>query len=316
MRKLLKPLTAFTLAAAALLTAGCAGGSAGKNAATPSTDSKQLTLFATTGYLADALKNIAPEAKVITMVGPGADPHTYMPTTKDISQLKDADLVFWNGLHLEAQMVQPLESLGDKQLAVGEQLDKTKLIEAEEAESPEEHYDPHIWNDPELWQQVVTMMAERIAKADDKNAAKYKENAKKYNKQIADAAAEAKTLLEAVKPPRILVTGHDAFNYFGRSFNLDVRATDFISTTASRSAVEIEELATLIAEKKIPVIFNDTQSNPQAIKSLSEAVKAKGFEVTVSGEELYADTLSAEPHADTYVEALLHNANTVAKALR
>ena len=87
--------------------------------ATGADGSEPLTINATTGYLADAALNLAPDADVITMVGPGGDPHTYQPSTKDIEQMQTADLVLWNGLHLEAQMIEQLESLGERQLAVG-----------------------------------------------------------------------------------------------------------------------------------------------------------------------------------------------------
>lgn len=123
-----------------------ASGTNGSNGA-----DEQLTIFATTGYLADAAQHIAPDAEVITLVGPGGDPHTYQPTTQDIDTMQKSDVVLWNGLHLEAQMDKQLEALGDKQVAVGDQLDESKLLpwpEAEEEGEPE--YDPHIWNSPEL----------------------------------------------------------------------------------------------------------------------------------------------------------------------
>ena len=91
-----------------------------------------LTVYATTGYLADAVANIAPDAEVTTMVGPGGDPHTYQPSTRDIQTIQSADVVFWNALFLEAQMIDQLESLGERQLAVGEQLPEELLLDADE----------------------------------------------------------------------------------------------------------------------------------------------------------------------------------------
>ncbi|WP_166985445.1 metal ABC transporter substrate-binding protein [Canibacter zhoujuaniae] len=309
-------LLAVCALAGALFLSACA-------TATTQAQHEHLKIFATTGYLADAVSNIAPEAEVITMVGPGGDPHTYQPTTKDIENMRDADLVLWNGLHLEAQMVRQLESLGDSQFAVGEALleeGNTTLIPvestgSEQAKKAPEVYDPHIWNDPELWQLVVTAIADKLAQVDETNADTYRTHAADYNAEIATAHAEASTLLAAVPEPRILVTGHDAFNYFGRTYNLDVRATDFISTEASLSATAIDELAELIAKNKIPQIFHDNQANPQAIKSLAEAVKSKGWRVVIARDELFADTLGAAPEVDSYTEVLLHNARAIATAL-
>lgn len=310
-----KILSILTLLGLLSALTGCGTQNTDTNTTAPTADSKQLQLFATTGYLADALSNIAPNAEITTLVGPGSDPHTYQPTTTDIEKMREADLVFWNGLHLEAQMIKPITTLKERQLAVGDALPKELLIRVSDDTSPEEHFDPHIWNDPEIWQLVVTMMAEKLAAHDPANAANYLQNASAYNTQIAQQHATIKELLAALPEPRTLVTGHDAFNYFGRTYNLKVYATDFISTIATRSAPEIEALAELISTQKIPAIFNDTQANPQAIKSLSEAVYARGWQVAIVDTELYADTLGAEAERDTYLEVLAHNAKTIAEAL-
>ncbi|MDO4241632.1 MAG: zinc ABC transporter substrate-binding protein, partial [Microbacteriaceae bacterium] len=124
-----------------------------------------------------------------------------------------------------------------------------------------------------------------------------------------------KELSDKIPSPRILVTGHDAFNYFGKTFNLEIHATDFVTTEAERTAKQISELATLIADKKVPVIFMDNQVDPQAIKSLQEAVKAKGWNVRVSNKELFADSLGAEKGLDTYLGVYEHNVKTVVEEL-
>lgn len=270
-----------------------------------------LKIFATTGYLADAAHNIAPDAAITTMVGPGGDPHTYQPSTKDMEAMRDADLVLWNGLHLEAQMVDQLEGLGDKQLAVGDKLDHADLLPW--PDDPDLH-DPHIWNSPTLWSQAVGEIGSKLGEVDPDNAVKYQDAAGDYQNQIADAAAAAEKSLAPVDN-RVLVTGHDAFNYFGKTFNFEIHATDFVSTEAAKSATEISELADTIAEKKVPVIFKDNQANPQAVTSLKEAVRARGWEVRVSDAELFADTLGPTPPTDTYLGAFSHNAETVAAEL-
>ena len=277
-----------------------------------------LTIFATTGYLADAAANIAPDADITTMVGPGGDPHTYQPSTKDIETIQKSDLVFWNGLHLEAQMTDLLTSLGDKQVAVGESLPKNLLLDWPETDDQGNAlHDPHIWNSPDAWSLVVKNVADKFAEVDPDNAEKYKANADKYLKEIDAAVDEARGLLAEGKiNPRILVTGHDAFNYFGKTFDLDVHATDFVSSEAKLSASELAKLAKFIADKKVPVIFQDNQANPQAITSLKEAVRSHGWHVKVSNQELYADSLGAEAPMDTYIGALKHNARAIADALK
>lgn len=306
-RKLLTGLG--IVVAAALLLSGCAADDTGDRV------DGRLQVYATTGYLADAVANIAPEAEITTMVGPGGDPHTYQPSTRDIETIQNSDVVFWNGLHLEAQMLDLLESLEDRQLAVGEQLPEDLLLPWNDEEAPEILYDPHVWNSPEAWVLVVGYIADKLAEIDPGNADEYRSNAAEYTAQIAAAADEASSLLESVPEPRILITGHDAFNYFGATYDLEVRATDFVSTEAALSPQQLSELADLIADNKVPVIFQDNQANPQAIQSLQQAVQSRGWGVEISGEELYADSLGAEAGVDTYLGVFLHNARAVASAL-
>ena len=296
---------------AALLLAGSA------TAAFAQSQGDALTVYATTGYLGDAVANIAPDADVITMVGPGGDPHTYQPSTQDIETIRNADAVVWTGLHLEARMDDLLESLGDKQIAVGESLPTTLLLDWPETDAEGNAlHDPHIWNSPEAWSLVVGHIADKLGELDPAGAAQYRANAKAYIAEIKTAAAEAEELLSTIPAEsRILVTGHDAFNYFGETYDLTVYATDFVSSEATVSPQEMSELAQLIAENKIPVIFQDNLANPQAITSLKEAVQALGWEVEVSDKELFADSLGAEPGVDTYLGVFRHNARTVSEAL-
>ncbi|WP_293696298.1 metal ABC transporter substrate-binding protein [uncultured Agrococcus sp.] len=275
-----------------------------------------LTVYATTGYLADAVANIAPDAEVTTMVGPGGDPHTYQPSTRDIQTIQSADVVFWNGLFLEAQMIDQLESLGERQLAVGEQLPEELLLDWPETDHEGNAlFDPHVWNSPDAWSLIVANIAEKLADADPDRASEYTANAERYIEEIETVALEAEELLADVPEPRILITGHDAFAYFGEAFDLEVYATDFISTEAQLSAEELSGLANLIAEHEVPVIFQDNQANPQAITSLREAVQSRGWDVEILDAELYADSLGAEPGVDTYLGVFEHNARSVAEAL-
>lgn len=297
-------------AAAALLIAGCAASGQYTD------DGSRLSVYATTGYISDAVANIAPDARVTTMVGPGGDPHTYQPSTRDIESIHRADVVLWNGLHLEAQMLDQLESLGDKQVAVGDLLPADLLLSWPETDDDGEPlHDPHIWNSPEAWSLVVGHIADTLGDVDPDNAEEYRANASAYQAEIASAAAEADELLASVPEPRILITGHDAFAYFGETYGLDVRATDFISTDAQLSPQELSDLAGVITDNRVPVIFQDNQANPQAITSLREAVLARGWEVAISDEQLYADSLGTQPGVDTYLGVFHHNARAVADAL-
>ena len=278
---------------------------------------QNLSVYATTGYLADAVANIAPEAEITTMVGPGGDPHTYQPSTRDIETIRNADVVVWNGLHLEARMDDLLASLDNKQIAVGELLPKELLLDWPETDDQGNPLnDPHVWNSPQAWSLIVGYIAEKLGELDPANSTQYQANAKAYVAKIEAAAAEAEKLLSTIPAEsRILVTGHDAFNYFGETYDIQIFATDFVSSEASVSPQEMSDLAKMIAENKIPVIFQDNLANPQAITSLKEAVQALDWGVEVSDKELFADSLGPDAGVDTYLGVFRHNARTIAEAL-
>ena len=282
----------------------------------PASETDRVTVYATTGHLADAVANIAPGAEVTTMVGPGGDPHTHQPSTRDIQQLRDADLVFWNGLHLEAQMEGQLRSLGERQLATAELLPDHLLIEWDDTDSEGRAlHDPHVWNSPDAWQLVIGLIADKLAETDPVNAEEYHANAADYRERFARADDRVVDLLAAIPEPRVLVTGHDAFGYFGHTYGLEVLATDFISTEATLSAAELSGLADYIVEHEVPVIFQDNQANPQAVTALREAVESRGWSVRLSAAELFADSLGPEAPVDTHLGAFEHNATVVAEEL-
>ena len=177
-------------------------------------------------------------------------------------------------------------------------------------------HDPHIWNSPEIWKGVVDQIAARLGEIDADNAKVYADNAKTYNAKIDEIDSMAKEKFAQLKDEnRVLVTGHDAFNYLGARYNLKVYATDFVTSEAEMSPAQLEELAKTIADAKVPAIFVDNLKNPQAVESLQEAVKAKGWEVTIADEELYADSLGESAPVDTYLGVFEHNVLAVTKGL-
>lgn len=309
-----KIAVAVTAGLVAVTMTACAGGSDAKHSSSASASSgKKILVFATTGYLADAVKNIAPDADIYTMVKPGGDPHTYNPSTEDIEKMKKADAVIWNGLHLEAHMVDQLKSNGEKQFAAGESVPQDMLLPWIE-DGKQDGYDPHIWNNVKAWAQISKNVGDFLGKRNPAKAEEYKKNAETYANKIDEAAKEAHKLLDPLKG-KTLITGHDAFNYLGKEFGINIEATDFVSSEAEKSATQMKELADKIAKEKIPTIFVDNTQNPQAIKSLEDAVKAAGWNVKVAEEELYADSLGDKTPVDTYLGVLKHNAEAIAKGL-
>lgn len=314
-RATLIALAALTTSAVVLT--GCSTGAANSNQGNGGNKDGNLTIFATTGYLGDLAKNLVPDAKITVMVKPGGDPHTYQPTTKDTKAMQEADVVLSNGVHLEAHMLDQLKSLGDKHLAVGDAVNSSHLLPWPEKDAQGNPlHDPHIWNSPTIWKEVTQKTSEKLAALRPAKKNAIESAAKDYQGKIDAETENIKKLLAPIpKNNRLLITGHDAFNYFGKAFDLEIKATDFVTSEAEMSPAQMQELAAVIAERKIPVIFQDNLKNPQAITSLKEAVVAKGGKVEVSDTELFADTLGDDKPNDTYLGVMKHNAETIAKAL-
>jgi manganese/zinc/iron transport system substrate-binding protein len=303
------------IVALSMILAGC-----GSQAGQPTAErTGPLKVVATTGQLADAITNVAGDKVELTaLLGPGIDPHTYVATEGDVNVIQSADVIVYNGLHLEAQMERIFEQLaksGQKTVvAVGDQLDQTTLLGWE----PEKGFphDPHIWNDVRLWKQVVEVIRDALIKADPVNSAVYSSNTTAYLGQL----DELQTYLtaEAAKIPieqRVLVTAHDAFNYFGRAYGLKVAAVQGVSTEAEASTADIQALTKVIIDNNVPAIFVETTISPRTIEAVQAAVQATGREVALGG-KLYSDAMG-EPgsDADTYIKMMRHNIDTIVKAL-
>ncbi|MFC5280645.1 metal ABC transporter substrate-binding protein [Arcanobacterium canis] len=305
------------LASAALLAVGMTGCSQTPKAssASGSAAAKELNIVATTGYLADAIANIAPKAKVTTLVAPGGDPHTQELTTADIEKVDAADLVVWTSHDMEHKMMKQLDNLGDRSLPAAEAIPEKDLLPWEEDGKVSGH-DPHVWNSPVIWKYAVNAIASKLSSIDSANKDTYEKNAKEYTAKIDSAFDKAKKVFDSIPAEkRVLVTGHDAFNYLGKAFGLEIHATDFVSSESQMSASQLDELASMIAKKNVHVVFQDNLKNPEIIKHLQESVAAKGGKVEVSDQVLYADTLGEEAPVNTYLGAFEHNAKAIAAAL-
>ncbi len=309
-----KVLGAF--AATALTLASLGACAANSSQSTNTSDDSALNIVSTTGYLTDAIKNIAPDLEVTTLVAPGGDPHTQELTTTDIQKVDSADLVVWTSHDMEHRMMDHFDSLGEKSLPAAEAIPEAELLPWENEDGTTGH-DPHVWNSPTLWLYVIDAIADKLGKLAPAKAEEYKANAESYKAKILEAHQAASEVLSQIpENKRFLITGHDAFNYLGSTYNLEVHATDFVTSESQMSAAELNELVDLIIKHEVKVIFQDNLKNPEAIKHLQDSVRAKGGSVEISDSELFADTLGETAPVDTYLGAFQHNIDTIAKAFK
>jgi manganese/zinc/iron transport system substrate-binding protein len=278
---------------------------------------RTIRVVTTTGMIADVVKNVGGDrVSVEALMGPGVDPHLYKASEGDVIRLQEADVVFYNGLHLEAQMGKVLERLnefGKRTVAVTDKIDRS-LLESPPAFAG--NYDPHVWFDVTMWMKTVDQVKETLIEMDPAHTAEYEVNAEVYLKEL--EALHQYVLDQAGTIPadqRVLITAHDAFNYFGRAYGFDVRGLQGISTEAQAGTADVQELASFIAEKQIPAIFVESSVPQRNVEAVQAAVQAKGFDVQIGG-SLYSDAMGTAGTPDgTYIGMVRHNIDTIVKAL-
>jgi manganese/zinc/iron transport system substrate-binding protein len=279
-------------------------------------DTGKLSVVATTGMLADTVREIGGDrVEVTALMGVGVDPHTYRQTRSDVAKLTRAKLIVWHGLHLEAQLEDLFKDLARRNsvVALADTIPKTQLLADEQ--NPQ-IFDPHVWMDPQLWQPVVTAARDALIQIDPAGKATYERNAARYAEQVAALDKRVKARLGAVPAAkRMLVTAHDAFRYFGRANGYEVLGIQGISTESEASLHQVEKLVGILVERKIGAIFVESSVSDQNIRALVEGAAARGHKVSIGG-ELFSDAMGQPGTPEgTYLGMIEHNANTIAKAL-
>lgn len=277
----------------------------------------QIKVVTTTGMIGDVARQVAGEhATVRSIMGEGVDPHLYTPRASDVRGIMAADLVLYNGLMLEGRMTEVFKRAAAKGLMVRpvcEVLEKKYLLE--DAAQPG-HPDPHVWMDVRAWMQVTNAIAAAFCEADPANCDDYNANAKAYNSKLDTLDNFVRNALKSVpRNHRVLVTAHDAFNYFGRAYDIEVMGIQGISTESEAGLADINGLVDLIVERKIPAVFVESSVPDKYVRALIEGAAARGHEVKIGG-ELFSDAMGKPGTFEgTYVGMLSHNGSTIAKAL-
>ena len=278
--------------------------------------SGKIRIVTTIGMITDIVKNVGgARVEVTGLMGPGVDPHLYKASAGDVQRLTSAQLIFYNGLHLESKMGDILAKMsGDtKTVAVTEAVDQSLLLTPPEFEG---QYDPHLWFDVTLWMEAVERVRDTLSEFDSDNTLMYYTNAERYLAKLAELHEYVTAHAERVpSEQRVLVTAHDAFNYFGKAYGFEVRGLQGISTATETGIADVQELATFIAERRIPAIFVESSVSPRSLKAVKAAVKSKGFDVEIGG-ELFSDAMGDEGTPEgTYIGMVRHNIDTIVAAL-
>jgi manganese/zinc/iron transport system substrate-binding protein len=305
----MKRVIIAVLALIALTLVACGGDAAAEN-------DGRLYVVTTIGQIADAAAIVGGDhVRVDSLMGPGTDPHLYTASARDVDKLRDADVVFYNGLFLEAQLEDILEQMSERQtvVPVSAGIDESELLPSSVYA---DEFDPHIWFDVTLWMQGVEQIRDTLKDKDPANAAEYEANAAAYLAELAEL--HAYVMEQASRVPeeqRALVTAHDAFNYFGRAYGFEVLGLQGISTATEAGTADVQNLAEYITARRIPAIFVESSVPVRNVEAVQAAVRARGFDVQIGG-RLFSDAMGdAGTPEGTYVGMVRHNIDTVVAAL-
>jgi len=280
-------------------------------------ESGKLKVVATTGMIADAVRNIGGDSlEVEALMGPGVDPHLYKATQGDLRKLNQASLIFYNGLLLEGKMGEVLEKLGRIKPVVAVSIDINPAILLS---SPlyKDAYDPHIWFDVNLWKQAVKKISESLQQHDPENARYFQQNTVDYQSKL--DALHQEVMQEISQIPdgqRVLITAHDAFEYFGRAYDIEVRGLQGLSTLTEFGLKDITDLVQFIIERNIKAVFVETSISERSIQAVVEGCQKRGHEVRIGG-SLFSDAMGAANTPEgTYIGMVKSNVQTITQALK
>ena len=309
MRKVLLPC------ALALATACSGNGSPEPRDST--TAQNRLTIVTTVAPITNLVHNIAGDlADVSGLVPEGVNSHTFEPSPSDAALIAEADLVFANGLHLEV----PALELAEQNLAPEARI----VTLAEQTISEDEWiYDfsfpasqgdpnPHLWTNPAYANRYARLIARTLADRDPENARTYLGNADVLELRF-DALVEAVETATATVPEdaRKLLTYHDSFPYFARTFGWEIIGAIQPSDFSEPTAREVGDLIEQIEREQIPAIFG-SEVFPSPVLEAIAAETGATYVDDLRDDDLPGDTDDAD---HSLLGLLVFDFTTIVEAL-
>lgn len=274
-------------------------------------------VVATTGMLYDAALSIGGDSiKAEAIMGPGVDPHLYKATQGDLSRLKSADLIIYNGILLEGKMSEVLGKMQREKpvIAAAEIIPDSLLIRHSDYGNA---FDPHVWFDVTLWKYVADEIGNALITLDSSNKSYYLKNLAKYQSSLDSLDGYVRDRINEIpNDQKVLITAHDAFGYFGKAYGLRVEAVQGMSTVADFGLKDIADLIDLIIEHNIKAIFVETSVSSKSIKAVIAGCKEQGHDLKIGG-YLYSDAMgNIGTKEGTYIGMFQKNVNTIVDALK
>ena len=278
--------------------------------------SESIHVVATVGMVADIVSQVGgPRVVVKQLMGPGVDPHLYKGTRDDVRAILAADIVIYSGLMLEGKLTDMLEKVSSRKpvVAITTALDHSTVLNEDGNHG---HPDPHVWMDVAAWSKCVVVVADTLSQHDPPNEPQYREAAEMYRQKLTQLHDYGKRVISSVPPAgRLLITSHDAFQYFGRAYGLEVFGVQGLSTDSEAGLRQINSLVDTIVDRKIAAVFVESSVPRKSILAVVDGAESRGHRVIVGG-ELYSDAMGAGgTYEGTYIGMLDHNLTLVARSL-
>ena len=274
----------------------------------------QMDVVCTTGMVGDLVRQVGGDrVKVTTLMIEGVDPHLFKPTRDDVARILKADLVFYSGLHLEGRMEETFEKLslkGKSITPVTSEIPEALLLKEGAV------VDPHVWMNPALWASCTKTVSDSLGKKDPEGAAIYEANATRYATQLQSLETTLRSLIATIPDDqRVLITAHDAFQYFAKATGLTVMSIQGLSSSSEAGVADINRLVDAIVTHRIPAVFVESTLSEKNIRAVMEGTASRGFEVKLGG-MLFADSMGkAGTPEGTYIGMIEHNVTTITQAL-
>lgn len=309
--KRVKKLLVITIIAVLFIT-GC---SQNQNSNKGQTETIKITT--TIGMIKDIVDEVGGNhVETVGLMKSGVDPHLYKASQGDIEKLEKADVIFYNGLHLEGKMVDIFEKMAKKKVTVA----VSKNIPEEDLRSWDdgtEGHDPHIWFNVKHWITATETVRDALKKYDPEHETDYMKNAEQYIEKLKELDLYAAEKIQSIpETQRVLVTAHDAFGYLGDAYKIKVMGLQGISTASEYGSKDVSELRDFLVENKIKAVFVESSVPKKAINAVVEGARKKGHEVKIGG-ELFSDAMGETGTEEgTYIGMVKHNIDTIVNALK
>lgn len=258
-----------------------------------------VTTFSTLNSFVEAVGGS--RVSVQNLVPIGASPEDYQPAPQDIATLNAARVLFENGDGIEAWLQHTIANVSNPHL---------KIVIFTQG-LPEKGVNPHMWMDPVLAKQYVLKVRDAFSEIDPQHRAYYARNAAAYNAKL-DALRQWIAARIATIPPahRTMIVFHNAWQYYDDRFGLRTIGVIELSPGQEPNPQYIAHLVDLARKNHVRAVFAEPEYSPKLVDALAKSAGIK------TEEDLYDDSIGADPRVKNYIDMMRYDTNTIVKALR